>query len=135
MASNSPFRTSSDLVIQVLNDTGIISTGEPIDPADFNTVNDNLDSIFRKLAGLEIVFVADPQNIPGEWFKDLVSIVSGECGSLLGLVGNELNDKINNGLGGAPGTPVEIGAGTSAKSLKIITRGRPTYETQRFLNF
>ena len=133
MAPNSPYRTSSDLVLQVLSDTGVLAVGQGVDPEDFATVNNNLDSIFRKLAGLEIVFVADPNNIPGAWFKDLASIVAGECASDLGIIDPEYTTFVNKGLGGAG--PVDIGAGAAAKSLKIMTRGRPTYEPLRIMNF
>ena len=133
MPSNSPFRTSSDLVLQVLKDTGILSVGQPVDPDDFSNVNDNLDSIFRKIAALEIAYVSDRDNIPGAWFKDLASIVAGECASALGIVGQEYVTTVNNGLGGQGGVP--IGAGAAAQSLKIITRGRPTYEIFRMQCF
>jgi len=39
-------------------------------------------------------------------------------------------DKVNKGLGGVGS--VDIGAGTAAKSLKIMSRGKPTYEPLRF---
>lgn len=112
---------------------GVLSAGNPIDPEDFNYVNEKLDPIFRKLAGLEIVFVSDPGNIPGLWFSDLADIVAGECATKFGIVGQEYVTLVNKGLGGAAG--VEIGAGTAAKSLKIMGRGRPTYEPLRFMNF
>lgn len=132
-AINSPYRTSTDLVLQVLDDLNVTSVGEPVDPEDFNKVNNNLDSIYRKLGGLEIVYVADPNNIPGAWFSDLATIVAGECASSFGVMGQEFTDKVNKGLGGQGGVP--IGAGTAAQSLKIMTRGRPTFETQRIMNF
>jgi len=76
-----------------------------------------------------VVFVADPANIPAAWFKDLSKIIAGEvCGSF-GYVGQEFIDKVNDGLGGQAG--VEIGAGASAKSLKVMMRGRPTFEPHR----
>jgi len=133
MAINSPFRSSADLVSEALSNLGVLSAGQPIDPEDFSWVNEKLDAIYRKLAGLEIVFVSDADNIPGAWFADLADIVAGECASKFGLVGQEFTDKVNKGLGGAAG--VEIGAGTAAKSLKIMNRGRPTYEPLRFVNY
>jgi hypothetical protein len=133
MAINSPFRSSADLVTEALASLGVLAAGQPIDPEDFNWVNEKLDSIFRKLGGLEVVYVADADNIPGAWFSDLADIVAGECASKFGLVGQEFIDKVNKGLGGAAG--VEIGAGTAAKSLKIMNRGRPTYEPLRIMNF
>jgi hypothetical protein len=130
---NAPFRSSSDLVLEALKNLGVLSAGNPVDPEDFSWVNEKLDSIYRKLAGLEIVYVADPNNIPGAWFSDLADIVAGECASKFGIGGQELMDKMNKGLGGSGG--VEIGAGTAAKSLKIMLRGRPTYEPLRFVNY
>jgi hypothetical protein len=76
---NAPFRSSSDLVLEALKNLGVLSAGNPVDPEDFSWVNEKLDSIYRKLAGLEIVYVADPNNIPGAWFSDLADIVAGEC--------------------------------------------------------
>lgn len=129
VAPTSPFRTSTDLVTEALANLGVLAAGQAIDVEDFNYIGEKLDSIARKLAGLEICYVADLNNIPGAWFSDLADIVAGECASKFNLVGQELADKINKGLGGASGIPV--GAGTAAMSLKIITRGRPTGEILR----
>jgi len=133
MSITSPYRTSTDLITLVLQRAGLLSIGNAPDVEDVTNVRNQLDSIIRKLGGLEIVYVADPDNIPGAWFSDLADIVAGECGTSLGIVGEELMTLVNKGLGGAG--PVDIGAGTAAKSLKIITRGRPTYETQRIMNY
>lgn len=133
MAINSPFRTSADLVLDVLKNLQVYSVGNPIDPEDFAYVNEKLDPTVRKLAMLEVVYVADANNIPGAWFSDLSDILAGECASRFGFKGQDLADTVNKGLGGAGG--VEIGAGTAAKSLKIGGRGRPTYEILRIQNF
>jgi hypothetical protein len=133
MSNTSPFRTSTDLVTEALSNLGVLAAGEPIDVEDFNWVNEKLDSIFRKLAMLEIVYVPDPNNIPGAWFSDLADIVAGECASKFGLVDPEFTAKVNKGLGGSGSVP--IGTGTAAMSLKMGTRGRPTYEPLRFVNF
>lgn len=133
IAPTAPFRTTTDLVTEALANLGVLAAGQAIDPEDFNYVAEKLDSIARKLGGLEICYVPDLNNIPGAWFADLVDIVAGECASKFNLVGQDLADKINKGLGGAAGIPV--GAGTAAMSLKIITRGRPTYEILRTESF
>ena len=133
MGNTSPYRSSSDLITEALANLGVLSAGNGIDPEDFNWVQEKLDSIYRKLGGLEICYVPDPNNIPGAWFSDLADIVAGECASKFGLVGQEFIDKVNRGLGGAG--QVAIGAGTAAMSLKIMTRGRPTYEPARIMNF
>jgi hypothetical protein len=129
MANTSPYRTSTDLITEALANLGDLASGQSIDVEDFNFVQEKLDSIFRKLAGLEVCYVADPNNIPGAWFSDLADIVAGECATKFGLTGQDLQNMINKGLGGAGGVPV-VG-GTAAQSLKIMTRGRPTGEILR----
>ena len=120
-------------MLEVLSRAGVVSIGQAVDVEDFQTVQKNLDSIVRKIAGLEICFVADIDNIPGAWFSDLVDIVLGECAKDIGLSDGEYVAAVNKGLGGIP--PVEVGAGSAAQSLKIITRGRPTFEPLRFVNY
>lgn len=129
----SAYRSSSDLVLEVLKRTSVLAVGQAVDPEDFALVNDGLEAIFRKLAGLEIVYVADRDNIPAGWFSDLADIVAGESGPSLGISGQDLADLVTKGLGGLGG--VDIGAGAAAKSLKIICRGKPTYETFRMTTF
>jgi hypothetical protein len=124
-----PFRTSIDLINESLANLGVVASGQPVDPEDFNFVQEKLDSIFRKLAGLEIVYVSDPDNIPGSWFSDLADIVAGECATKFGSNPDHYTVLVNKGLGGVGN--VEVGAGTAAKSLKIMTRGKPTYERFR----
>lgn len=133
MAINSPYRSSADLVTEALANLGVLAPGQAIDTEDFAYVNEKLDPIFRLIAALEIAYVADPGNIPGEWFAPLADIVAGECATKFGIVGDEYVKLINKGLGGAAG--VDIGAGTAAKSLKIMGRGRPTYEIFRMQCF
>lgn len=133
MAINSPYRTQADLILEALKNLNIIAAGQPVDPEDFSYINEKIDPIFRQLMGLEIVAVPDPNNIPGAWFSSLADIVAGECATKFGLTGDDLATKVNKGLGGMGNVP--IGAGTAAQALKIMTRGRPTYEVQRFVNY
>lgn len=128
-----PFRTSADLAVQALVKLGVFAVGQALSPEDFATISNNLDSIFRKLAALEIVYVADPNNIPGEWFTDLVLIVAGESAEDFGVAGADMDTKINRGLGGAGNVPV--GAGAAAQSLRVMLRGRPTGEQLRTESF
>lgn len=123
--ASQPFRTSSDLCLKALSLLGILAAGQTVAPEDFETVSSQLDSIFRKLAALEIVYAADPNNIPGEWFLDLAAIVSGEVSTDFGADASY----IQKGLGIPPGS------GAAALSLKIMTRGRPTGEPQRTESF
>lgn len=129
----SPYRNSADLINEALANLGVLSAGQPTDPEDYNYVSEKLDAIVRKLAGLEVVFVPDINNIPGAWFSDLADIVAGECASKFGATGQNLADLVNKGLGGATGAagPVRVGAGAAAMSLKQMMRGRPTGEVLR----
>jgi hypothetical protein len=123
--ASQPFRTSSDLVLEALANLGVLAAGQTVAPEDFAFIETRLDSIFRKLSALEIVYAADPNNIPGEWFLDLAAIVAGECFQKFGADPSFLQ----MGLGSPPGS------GTAALSLKIMTRGRPTGEPLRTESF
>jgi hypothetical protein len=125
----SAFRNSTDLVTEVLANLGVLAAGQPIDPEDFNYVNEKLDAIFRKTAALEIVYVPDPNNIPAAWFSDLADIVAGECCTKFGVTPDDYAVLINKGLGGVQG--VDVGYGAAAKSLRAMMRGRPTGEPLR----
>lgn len=120
-----PFRTSSDLVLEALANLGVLAAGQTVAPEDFAYIETRLDAIFRKLGALEIVYVADPASIPGEWFLDLAAIVAGECAAKFGA-GPEF---VQMGLGVPPGS------GAAAQSLKIMNRGRPTGEPLRVVSF
>ncbi len=128
-----PYRTSNDLILETLANIGVLAAGQTVSPEDFAYVENRLDAIFRKLGALEIVYAADPDNIPGEWFIDLAAIVAGECAAKFGASADYLATLVNAGLGGAAGVPV--GGGTAARSLKIMMRGRPTGEPQRTASF
>lgn len=133
MMSTSPYRTSRDLVNEALANLGVLAAGQPVDPEDYAYANEKLDSILRKLAALEIVYVPDADNIPGAFFSDLADIVAGECATKFGSTPDDYVKMVNRGLGGAGGVPV--GAGTAAQSLKIMNRGRPTGEVLRTESF
>jgi hypothetical protein len=132
MATSSPYRTRVDLITAALGKLGVVPSNQPPDVEDVAYVDAELDSIFRKLEGLEIIFVADRGqpgptggNIPGQWFDDLSSIVADLCSSKFGLKPEDKADLTTRGLGVPPGT------GAAAMSLRKMARGRPTYETLR----
>ena len=126
MATTGPFRNSTDLINEALAILGVLASGQPTDPEDFAYVQEKLDSIFRKIAALEIVNVADPSNIPSEWFSDLADIVAGECCTKFGSTPDVWVMLKNAGLGGVQG--VDVGFGAAAKSLRAIIRSKPTGE-------
>lgn len=98
MALTGPYRTSTDLVTEALANLGVLAAGQATDPEDFSYVEEKLDSIFRKIAALEIVYVPDPQNIPSAWFSDLADIVAGECCTKFGVTPDDYVKLINKGL-------------------------------------
>ena len=117
------FKTSTDLVNKALANLGVLSPGQPVDVEDFNLCLSQVDPMLRKLNKLDIVYVGDPQQIPGEWFSDLADMLAGESASAFGAVSPEQRGLlVSLGLGMPPGT------GSAALSLKQINRGRPTYE-------
>ena len=124
------YRISIDLVTEALANLGVLAPGQPIDAEDFNYVNEKLDSIFRKVAALEIVTVADANNIPGAYFSDLADIVAGECCTKFGVTPDDYVMLVNRGLGGAniQNGGADVGQGAAAKSLRAIVRLRPTGE-------
>ena len=126
MATTGPFRTLADLITETLANLGVLSAGQPADPEDYNYVLEKSDSIVRKLAELEIVYVPDTNNIPSAWFSDLADIYAGECATKFGASPDDFVKLKNAGLGGVNG--VDIGQGAAAKSLRAMRRGRPTGE-------
>lgn len=127
------FMNSDQLINETLANLGVLTAGTDVDPEDYSYVQVKLDPTIRKLAALEIVYVADIDNIPGEWFSDLADILAGECAQKFGSTQDDYVKLVMRGLGGAGG--VKIGGGTAAQSLKVMTRGRPTYEPLRTESF
>jgi hypothetical protein len=125
MATGGRYRNQGDLITKALANLGVLSPGQPVDVEDSKYVSDELDSIYRKLAGLEICTVTDPNNIDGTWFTDLADIVAGECATKFGVDADTFQKLTAKGLGVPPGS------GAAALSLKAINRGRPTYERLR----
>jgi hypothetical protein len=129
------FRTTTDLVTEALANLGVLAAGQPTDPEDFAYVQEKLDAIFRKLAGLEIVYLPDAtnpntaNNIPSQYFSDLADIVAGECATKFGATPENYVMLVNRGLGGVQG--VDVGYGAAAKSLRAMVRQRPTFEVLR----
>jgi hypothetical protein len=131
MAIAGRFRTQADLVTEVLASLGVLAVGQPEDPDDVTYVLQRYDATLRELAALEIAYVADPNNVPAEWFSALADIMAGECAAKFGLAPDDIRSKKIAGLGLPPPDGQGPGSGAAAKALKQITRGRPTYERLR----
>ncbi len=125
MAIGGRFRSQSDLVTETLANLGVLAVGQPQDPDDTAYVLAKYDSVLRQLAALEIAYVADPNNVPGEWFASLADILAGECATKFGSNPDDYGKLKKQGLGIPPGT------GAAAMALKAMTRGKPTGERLR----
>ena len=119
------FRTSADLITESLANLGVLAPGQAQDPDDTAYVSEKLDSILRMLADLEIVYIPDANNIPGQWFSPLADIVASECAMKFGSSPDDFAKLTKKGLG------EPLGTGAAAMALKAMTRGRPTYEPLR----
>ena len=125
MAIAGRYRNQADLISEALANLGVLAPGQAQDPEDTAYVQAKLDGIFRMLASLEIVFVPDPNNIPGEWFTALADIVAGECATKFGSSPDDYVKLVKQGIGQPKGS------GAGAMALKAMTRGKPTYERLR----
>jgi len=125
MAIAGRFRNQADLISETLANLGVLAPGQAQDPDDTTYVLNKLDGIFRMLASLEICYISDPNNIPGEWFTAIADIVAGECATKFGSSPDDYAKLVKQGLGSPKGS------GAGAMALKAITRGKPTYERLR----
>jgi hypothetical protein len=123
------YRTQTDLVLETLANLGVLAAGQVPDVEDVQYVTEKLDAIFRMLAGLDICYIPDPNNIPGAFFSPLADIVAGDCATKFGSSPDDFAKLTQKGLGVPPGS------GAAAMALKQITRGRPTFEPLRVCYF
>lgn len=115
-------RTKADLVVKILEKLFVVPEGQAPETEDTARVALNLQSVLDSLRGREIVYVPDPDAIPGEWFMDLAKVCAWELKDEFGLIGEQLQkaDRANS---------------EGIRNLKIMTRGRPTYEPLRTLSY
>lgn len=123
------FRSQEDLVNEALDKLGVTSGADSVNSEDYEKVAKKVDPMIRELAALNIVYIADEDNIPGEFFDALAAILAGKCAANFGSTPQDRDDMIAMGLGGAKGVPV--GAGAAVQAIRMMTYGRPTYETLR----
>jgi hypothetical protein len=109
-------RTSADLVLEVLDRLGVLAAGQTPGIEDTAKVQAKLGSIVELYAGEEVVFISDIENIPNAFFLPFADLCAFECLGSFGVSGDDA-DKITEKKTAAVG------------ALKIINRGRPTYET------
>lgn len=114
------FRTRGDLVTEALANLGALPAGQTPAEEDYSFIDEKLESIIDGLAAREIVYVPDLTQIPNAWFDSLAAIVAHACISKFGIAGDEAATLISN-------------KDKAESDLKVMTRGRPTYEPLRVL--
>jgi hypothetical protein len=115
-------RTSTDLVIEILEKLVAIPEGQAPESDDTARVTLDLPSVLAELAAREIVYVSDPANIPEEWFMSLAKVCAYEMRSKFGVTGEQLVDLTKANAEGID-------------NLRVMTRGRPTYEPMQTVSF
>lgn len=115
-------RTQADLITQILIELSVVPEGVAPAVEDTARVQNNLPSLFEEIAGREIVYVADPQNIPSAWFMPLAVVCAYELRRIFGITGQAAAD-------------LKLGNDEAIGNLKMMTRGRPTYEPLRTVTF
>ena len=123
------YRTKADLVNEALGNLGALGLGQPANVEEAAYVSDSVDPSLRMLAGLDICYIADPENIPGALLNPLSDIVAGECANRFGASSDDFAKLQSKGLGTPPGS------GSAAMAIKAIMRGRPTYEPLKSIYF
>ena len=115
-------RTESDLITKILEKLGVVPEGQAANQEDIARVEGNLQSVIDELAAREILFVPDINSIPNEWFLSLAKICAYELRNEFGITG-EFEATLRNGNDEAIG------------NIKVMTRGRPTYEPLKTLSY
>lgn len=115
-------RTSADLVTKILEKLGVVPEGQIPEVEDTARIERNLASMIEELAAREIVYVADIENIPDAWFLSLASICAYEMRNEFGVTG-EFEATLANGNQ------------TAIDKLRVMTRGKPTYEPLKTVSF
>lgn len=116
------FRTLTDLAIETLEKVGVLPDGQTPSVEDTARVTEAIPSILEELAAREIVFVADPNSIPGAWFMPLSNICAYEVLEKYGITGDEA-------------TVLKMRNDEAIAKFKAILRGRYTGEAQRTYYF
>lgn len=114
----SPTRTRTDLINEALDNLGVLTPGQDPAPEDSDKVDDKLDALLANLAAREIVYVANVEAIPNEWFTALADYVAFGCMAAFGVTGEEAAN-------------LKLLKDQAELDLKAMNRGKATYETLR----
>jgi hypothetical protein len=108
--------TESDFVATVLENIGILASGQTVTAEDRDIVVRRMTSVFAQLAGEDLYEVADPENIEDSVALLLADIVSHACATPYGIQGGKLAE-------------LAAGAQAARDGIKLVTRERPHRDT------
>lgn len=115
-------RTRADLVIKILEKLGIVPEGQAPEVEDTARVDRNLPALQAQFAAEEIIYLPNLEAIPEQWFMALSQVCAYELRNEFGVTG-EFEVTLKNGYD------------DGVRKIKVMTRGRPTYEPQRATYF
>jgi hypothetical protein len=130
----SQFLNVTQLINEVLSRLGVLSQGQATDPEDFSYVQLMVEPTLARLNSLEVVPVADENNIPLEWYESLADILAEACAAKFNVSLEDMTALASRGMGGPP-SQVPFMAGTAVLALKQQQRLRATYEMARSIYF
>lgn len=115
-------QTRADLVVKILEKLGVVPEGQAPEIEDAARVDRNLPALQQQLAAEEILYVGDLDAIPTQWFLALAKVCAYELRNEFGVTG-EFEVTLKNGYD------------EGVRQLKVMNRGRPTYEPLRTVSF
>lgn len=116
------YRTQADLVTQILIELAVVPEGMTPEADDFARVEDNVPSLIEQLAATETIYVPDTGNIPNAWFLPLATVMAYELRNMFGATGDAA-------------ATLETANANAIVKLKVMSRGRPTYEPLKTVSF
>lgn len=117
-----PARSQADLVQKVLEKLFVVPEGQAAETDDTSRVTANVQSAIDALGGREEIYVPDVNNIPPALFLDLAKVIAYELKDEFGLSGEMLQKCSTANTEGL-------------RNLRIMSRGRPTYEPLKTLSY
>jgi hypothetical protein len=111
----SSVRTRGDLVLEALANLGVLQAGQTPADEDVSFVDVKVETVLADLMAREIVYVPDPDTIPQTIFGKLADILADSC-------------KTKFGVSSEDATKLEGARIQAELDLRVIMRGRPTYE-------
>lgn len=108
--------TLSDFVATVLEQIGVLASGQSVTAEDRSIVERRMTAVFAQLAGEDLYEVADPESIEDSVALLLADIVSHACATPYGIQGGKLAE-------------LAAGAQAARDGIKLVTRVRPHRDT------